>query len=312
LKNEKKRHSEHSLQQISNIVLSEDDKRWYTYLQEIDSRPERENKLKELLRTRTPPAQVRGLVWQALTGAADLEQKNSGVYEKLLTSSSEFESKIRKDVSRTFPGHAYFQGSIGQESLFNVLKAYAVMDPEIGYCQGMSFIVAQLLLQMTAQKAFWVLVQLFKTQSISGLFNNGLPLLRQYLYILDRLIENHLPKVFSHFKGQGIVPMLFASEWFSTLFTYTFPFETTNRVWDFFFMEGTVYLFRVGLAMLKLSQDIILKSSFETIIEHLKIFGTKVNHALLFKTTNSIRLTQRDYGLLEDEFNHPNATTDIF
>ena len=51
---------------------------------------------------------------------------------------------------RTFPHHDYFtdgQG-IGQENLFNVLKAYSLYDTEVGYCQGLPFVVAILLLNV--------------------------------------------------------------------------------------------------------------------------------------------------------------------
>jgi hypothetical protein len=34
------------------------------------------------------------------------------------------------------------------DSLFNVLKAYSNWDPGLGYCQGMNFVVAQLLIYM--------------------------------------------------------------------------------------------------------------------------------------------------------------------
>lgn len=35
-----------------------------------------------------------------------------------------------------------------QEILMNVLKAYAVYHPEVGYCQGMGFVTALLLMYM--------------------------------------------------------------------------------------------------------------------------------------------------------------------
>jgi hypothetical protein len=72
-------------------------------------------------------------------------------------------------LDRTFPHHDFFtdgQG-IGQENLFNVLKAYSLYfvqltdqastviltavvryDPKVGYCQGLPFIVAILLLNV--------------------------------------------------------------------------------------------------------------------------------------------------------------------
>jgi len=35
-----------------------------------------------------------------------------------------------------------------QRSLSNVLKVYAIHDPEVGYCQGMGFTTALLLMYM--------------------------------------------------------------------------------------------------------------------------------------------------------------------
>ena len=49
----------------------------------------------------------------------------------------EYEEKILKDLARTFPMHPLFteRGGVGQQKMFNVLKAYAVHDPTLGYCQ---------------------------------------------------------------------------------------------------------------------------------------------------------------------------------
>ena len=49
----------------------------------------------------------------------------------------EYEEKIMKDLARTFPMHPLFaeRGGVGQQKMFNVLKAYAVHDPSLGYCQ---------------------------------------------------------------------------------------------------------------------------------------------------------------------------------
>ena len=46
------------------------------------------------------------------------------------------------DADRTFPHHPYFKKSSGrgQTALYNVLKAYSVLDKEVGYCQGLGFI----------------------------------------------------------------------------------------------------------------------------------------------------------------------------
>ena len=54
-------------------------------------------------------------------------------------------------LGRTFPQHVYYSSPLGpgQLALFNILKAYSLLDPEVGYCQGLSFIAAVLLLHVS-------------------------------------------------------------------------------------------------------------------------------------------------------------------
>ena len=53
---------------------------------------------------------------------------------------------------RTFPSHPYFSKGAkeGQSSLYSILHAYAVADPEIGYCQGLSFLTGMLLMHVSS------------------------------------------------------------------------------------------------------------------------------------------------------------------
>lgn len=51
-----------------------------------------------------------------------------------------------RDIDRTFPSDEMFRDAVGKECLMNVLKAYALFDPEVGYCQGMAFLVGVLLM----------------------------------------------------------------------------------------------------------------------------------------------------------------------
>lgn len=88
------------------------------------------------------------------------------VYSALLRQPSAHEKAIRKDIQRTFPSHSYFQrGGVGEGNLFNVLKAYSLYDPDVGYTQGIGFIVAAFLLNMPDEEAFCVLVRLMQSVS---------------------------------------------------------------------------------------------------------------------------------------------------
>lgn len=59
-------------------------------------------------------------------------------------------------AGRTFPTHTYFSAQLGagQLSLYNLLKAYSLLDTEVGYCQGISFVAGVLLLHMSEEQAF--------------------------------------------------------------------------------------------------------------------------------------------------------------
>ncbi|XP_038970646.1 ecotropic viral integration site 5 ortholog-like isoform X3 [Phoenix dactylifera] len=120
--------------------------------------------VKKLIRKGIPDC-LRGLVWQLISGSRDLLLMNPGVYEQLViyeTSASELD--IIRDISRTFPSHVFFQQrhGPGQRSLYNVLKAYSVYDRDVGYVQGMGFLAGLLLLYMSEEDAFWLLVALLK------------------------------------------------------------------------------------------------------------------------------------------------------
>ena len=101
-------------------------------------------------------------------------------------------------------------------------------------------------------------------------FEQNVPELVVNLYCLDRLVEMFLPKLFSHFKEERVSPVMFASEWFTTLFGYTFPISFTKRVWTKFFSVGKLYLFRVAMAILKILEKRILKLPFEKVVVMLK------------------------------------------
>lgn len=88
------------------------------------------------------------------------------------------EHLICKDIKRTILGHADFaiDPATGRNKLYNILIAYANFDPEVGYCQGMNFIVGMLVLHiLNEEDAFWCFVSIMMPPSnkngISGRHN---------------------------------------------------------------------------------------------------------------------------------------------
>ena len=59
--------------------------------------------------------------------------------------------------------------SEGQNKLYNVLLAYSEFNPEVGYCQGMSYIAGLLLMFYSEPESFWILdVDNYEKQSTTN------------------------------------------------------------------------------------------------------------------------------------------------
>lgn len=219
------------------------------------------------------PDQLRGLVWQFLSGGRDLLLNNEGVYAELVArKAGPMDAEIVRDLNRTYPTHVYYQQrqGPGQLSLYNVLKSYSLYDHTVGYVQGMGFIAGLLLLYMSEEDAFWTLTALLHGKSrkppLAGLFAPGLPLLQLSLFQFQKLVENEMPKLGRHLEEQGVLPSMYCSHWFITAFAYALPFDHLLRVWDVFMLEGMKTTFRVGVALMKGVQADLCAADFEQIL----------------------------------------------
>lgn len=152
----------------------------------------------------------------------------------------------------------------------------------------MSFVCGHLAYYLNEEDAFWVLVSLVKTYELGEMYRPGLPKLTALLYKLERLIQVYMPNLFLHFQSLGVQPVMYAAEWFTTVFAYSFEFNVAARIWDVFLIEGIDYLLNLALAILKIAEPQLLKRSFEAIILYLKERGyhTLINQSI-FKLADS-------------------------
>lgn len=66
--------------------------------------------------------------------------------------------QIQVDLHRTFPDEDLYKDPHILKSLENILGAYTVRNPTIGYSQGFNFIVGRLLKIMTEEVSFVALI----------------------------------------------------------------------------------------------------------------------------------------------------------
>ncbi|KAF2998345.1 hypothetical protein E8E14_003283 [Neopestalotiopsis sp. 37M] len=163
-------------------------------------------------------------------------------------------------------------------SLRRVLHAFSIYNPRIGYCQSLNFLAGLLLLfTETEEHAFWLL-NIITRVYLPGTHETSLEGANVDLGVLMTSVQETMPNVWAKIGGEldgtdAVKPRsrrhrrnptiptrlppvtLCMTAWFMSCFIGTLPIETTLRVWDVFFYEGSKTLFRIALTIFKLGEN---------------------------------------------------------
>ncbi|XP_071518028.1 rab GTPase-activating protein 1-like isoform X2 [Panulirus ornatus] len=285
---------------------------WRQVLPKLQAVPQQLPKGVSGLVKRGIPEALRGEVWQLLAGCSnDVDMMET--YRVLITKDCPSEQVILRDINRTFPAHDYFKeaGGVGQDALYKISKAYAVYDEEVGYCQGLSFLAAALLLHMPEEQTFCILVKIMFEYGLRDLFKDGFEILHMRFYQLRKLIEEQLPELWQHFQDQGVEIHMFASQWFLTLYTAKFPLFMVFHYLDLFLLTGVDSVFQVAMALLQMSKKELLSLDFEGILKYFRVslpkkYRNEEVARQLFKIATSVKVKklkkyEKEYLALKEQ-----------
>ncbi|CAK7562311.1 MAG: hypothetical protein SEPTF4163_000150 [Sporothrix epigloea] len=249
------------------------------------------------------PVALRAKVWFECTGASSL--RVPGMYDDLVAGRvgldgeeetgisghiqgghqedrADVVAQIQADIHRTLTDNIFFREGPGTAKLNEVLLAYARRNPDVGYCQGMNLIAANLLLVTpSAENAFWLLASIIETILPVGYYDHSLAGSRADQQVLRAYVADVLPRLSTHFDALSIDLETMTFQWFLSVFTDCLSAEVLFRVWDVVFClnDGSVFLFQVTLALLKLNEAALLRcttpAEIYTYINH-----QMTNHAI--------------------------------
>lgn len=196
-------------------------------------------------------------------------------------------NQIDRDINRTFTNHPSFKPTTqGVKSLRSILRAVAMRFSYVGYCQGMNFVTALLLVvtkygashdfssettiseeeaMMVEESAFWVVCGLIDSLLPEAFFgsdrHNKLPQLhglRNSLEVITFLMESRAPNLVAHLKELGLPPSVFAVRWLPCLFSGCLPAETCLRIWDLLLAFGDCVLYQTAIALMEMHTEQLL------------------------------------------------------
>lgn len=189
----------------------------------------------------------------------EIDLTENGVINKIF--SNRVMNSIYMDVCRTYPSISYFKFE-GKSYLSKILLIYSLMDIDVGYVQGMNFLVGCILWHSSSEEqAFELLVSLMFNYGMREMFVSGLPGLRVKCLILNQLMEKELHIIWDHIIRQGGTIDMLATDWFLTLFSYSIPLNIIGKFWDDFFQQGWVPLYKLILYRLQRIESNILYSN---------------------------------------------------
>ncbi|KAF7789776.1 hypothetical protein EIP86_000722 [Pleurotus ostreatoroseus] len=227
------------------------------------------------------PLQYRSKIWLECSGG--LEMREPGLFTDFLATVDENSNVVReieKDVGRTMPLNVFFgRTGAGVDKLRRVLKAYSRRNPAVGYCQGMNLVTSTLLLvHADEEEAFWLLCALIEKILPAEFFSPTLLSSRACPLVLLDYVKELMPKLHDHLVELGVDLGAICFSWFLSLFTDCLPIEVSSsfygfrpmsspsrvlqtlfRVWDVFLVDGLDVLFRIALAILRVSEEELLQ-----------------------------------------------------
>ncbi|XP_010572735.1 TBC1 domain family member 1 isoform X4 [Haliaeetus albicilla] len=266
------------------------------------------------------PRHHRGEIWKFLAEQYHLKHQfpskqppKDTPYKELLKQLTSQQHAILIDLGRTFPTHPYFSAQLGagQLSLYNILKAYSLLDQEVGYCQGLSFVAGVLLLHMSEEDAFKMLKFLMFDMGLRKQYRPDMTILQIQMYQLSRLLHDYHRDLYNHLEEHEIGPSLYAAPWFLTMFASQFPLGFVARVFDMLFLQGSEAIFKVALSLLGSHKPLILQhENLETIVDFIKSTLPNLGLVQMEKTISQVfemdiakqlQAYEVEYHVLQDE-----------
>ena len=223
--------------------------------------------------------------------------------EKEIKSIKDSIEYIRRDVNRTFYIDYFTKGN-GKTELKRVLESMCTVKGNVGYCQGMNFIVgAMIYLLKNEISSFYMFNSMLNSYELKTLFAYNTPDYAIRVFQMNYYVKKYITEVYIHFKNNNLSFDLLYSDWLLTLFSNYYDIEKLDFPWTCFIVDKWKGLIKICLIIIYELKDELMKCNLETLTLLIKENNFKINFSNcidLYK--NKFKVTNKQLRELKTEY----------
>jgi hypothetical protein len=162
---------------------------------------------------------------------------------------------------------------------------------------------------MPAEDSFWLLVATID-RYMNGYFTD-LSQLRVDSVVFSQLLKDFHPKLADHLDANSVTPLLYMTQWYLAAFTTILPWPSVLRVWDIFYLDGVKVFYHVGLAIMDICKDHLLRNcptSTELLDFLLHIPHSYLEPDTLFPAVFKVKLSKADLTKYTQRAQHSDSS----
>ena len=221
---------------------------------------------------------------------------------KFIKDSLEF---IRRDIDRTYYTD-FFLKEGGKAQLNKILGRMCVFPGNVGYCQGMNFILGAMLFLLRDEiKTLYIFSCMIQTYDLINLFSYNTPDYGFRIYQINYYVKKYIPNVYYHFKNNNLSFDMIYSNWLLTLFSNYLNFDKLDFPWTCIFIDKWKGIIKLCLIFIFELKEKLLKCDLSGLSELLKEDTNKFhnNFGKSFYLYNKVfKVTNEQLNNLKNEY----------
>ena len=212
---------------------------------------------------------------------------------------------IKRDIERTFYTDFFIKEG-GKKQLNNILERMCGVPGNVGYCQGMNFIVGSMLsLIRNETKTFYMFSCMIQTYDLINLFAYNTPDYGIRVYQLNYYVKKYIPTVYYHFKNNNLSFDMIYSRWLLTLFANYLEMNRLDFPWTCFFIHKWKGLIKLCLILIYELKEQLLKCDLGGLSNLLKEDTVKYHNNYMnsfYLYNKKFKVTNEELKLLRNEY----------